>query len=788
MAFIGGSLYWLHQNLPRLIEKEIGNILVAQGVSDFELGEFYWGLEGAGSSSIVINGQRENWLFSIRLSRVQAVYHWRALLEGELRSLSVGKVRFTLNSLGAGTSESTPLTKTAIIEGLQNLVLPVNDLRVNGLDGIVAVGGDTLTILGRDLLFNNQQQSLSGELNISLTGNAVSTMVSPISARLELSPSPELSWLPKVKLWLSEASGSVVEADIVVDENLNIESTGTLASSTVTSLLAGYAPNLDGIASGVRTLNHFDVKLDWPQKLDLSHPDWWREVALVGTLEAETNVDEVPDIGLREVSLLGALAFEKGDNGWVFRITGPIEINANVTKERWPQLEHLALEDDSAPVNVSIFSSEDISLNLDDINLDDRQSRPQFQGVNASNISFAVDIKNQVNLKGRIPDLVYGNALVASFEADLNGKYQEVSLPAANVRGNLKHDFQDSGTGESKYPVLEIHSTIDIKALQLVADVFAVESHDSISVSGKVKIDNLVPLLQKTSEFGVDTSAIELASGFGELEFKTSKKTTAIDWHTEVSVRGENVSGLIAGVAVSNLSAVGGFVRDSYWHSADPFSLSIPKLSLGVTVENFSMDGELMEWETLERSEWNLASLSGEVFSGRFELKQPARIQFPIAGNTIDVELSNLELSDVFELYTEQGISGTGTISGFIPVHLDAKGVTIDNGRLYNIDVGNIRFSASGKNQWGNEQLAMTMRLLEDFRYDLLKVSAAFDPSGDLLLVANISGNNPAEFDGRKVNFNINLEENLFDLYKALSLTDKLTRELEEKIQGKTGK
>jgi hypothetical protein len=408
--------------------------------------------------------------------------------------------------------------------------------------------------------------------------------------------------------------------------------------------------------------------------------------------------------------------------------------------------------------------------------------------VNASDINFAVDFASQVNLIGRIPDLSYESALVASFEAGLNGIYQGASLPAANAKGNLKLDFKDSEAVESKNPVLESHSEIDIKALQLIADISTVKLNNSITVSGRVKIDDVLPSLQKATEFGIDTSVIELASGFGELDFKASKQTTASDWRTDVTFRAEDVSGLIGGVAVSNLSAVGEFAKDNYWHSADPLSLSIPKLSLGVTVENVRMDVDLIEWETLERSEWNLASLSGEVFSGRFDLKQPARIQFPFAGNTIDIQLSNLELSDVFELYAEQGISGTGSISGVIPIHLDTNGITIENGRLYNIDVGNIKFSASGGGRWGNEQLAMTMRLLEDFRYDLLKVSAAFDPSGDLLLVANISGNNPAEFDGRKVNFNINLEENLFDLYEALSLTDKLTRELEEKIRGKTGK
>ena len=82
-----------------------------------------------------------------------------------------------------------------------------------------------------------------------------------------------------------------------------------------------------------------------------------------------------------------------------------------------------------------------------------------------------------------------------------------------------------------------------------------------------------------------------------------------------------------------------------------------------------------------------------------------------------------------------------------------------------------------------HEQLAMTLRLLENFHYDKLNVGLEFDPEGRLLLATQLSGRNPDEFNGRQVNFNINLEENLFDLFKVLRLTDQLTRELEKRVQ-----
>ncbi len=77
----------------------------------------------------------------------------------------------------------------------------------------------------------------------------------------------------------------------------------------------------------------------------------------------------------------------------------------------------------------------------------------------------------------------------------------------------------------------------------------------------------------------------------------------------------------------------------------------------------------------------------------------------------------------------------------------------------------------------------MTLRLMENFQYTDLDVKVHLAPSGEMNLAVSLKGNNPGELDGRPVNLNINLEENIFDLIRVLKLTDELTREIEKRVE-----
>ena len=53
----------------------------------------------------------------------------------------------------------------------------------------------------------------------------------------------------------------------------------------------------------------------------------------------------------------------------------------------------------------------------------------------------------------------------------------------------------------------------------------------------------------------------------------------------------------------------------------------------------------------------------------------------------------------------------------------------------------------------------------------------------NLLLGLSLAGHNPARYEGRPVNFNINLEQNLDPLLQSLRIGDKLEQRIEDGMQ-----
>ena len=51
-----------------------------------------------------------------------------------------------------------------------------------------------------------------------------------------------------------------------------------------------------------------------------------------------------------------------------------------------------------------------------------------------------------------------------------------------------------------------------------------------------------------------------------------------------------------------------------------------------------------------------------------------------------------------------------------------------------------------------------------------------------LLLGLSLTGKNPKQYEGRRINFNINLEQNLDPLLQSLRLNDNLVEKLESRL------
>ncbi len=82
-----------------------------------------------------------------------------------------------------------------------------------------------------------------------------------------------------------------------------------------------------------------------------------------------------------------------------------------------------------------------------------------------------------------------------------------------------------------------------------------------------------------------------------------------------------------------------------------------------------------------------------------------------------------------------------------------------------------------------NPGMKLVTDALEDFHYDLLDGSVDYTTSGTLQLGLRLHGQNPAIEQGRPINFNINLQEDVPSLLASLQLTDKVNDIIQQRIQ-----
>jgi hypothetical protein len=123
-------------------------------------------------------------------------------------------------------------------------------------------------------------------------------------------------------------------------------------------------------------------------------------------------------------------------------------------------------------------------------------------------------------------------------------------------------------------------------------------------------------------------------------------------------------------------------------------------------------------------------------------------------------------LERLLELFALEGVAGSGTVSGRIPLIIDDERVRVEDALLAADGDGVLRFRSAAARRVldaGGEQAQLLLQVLEDFHYQVL--SLAIDHGdGDAVMRLSTKGHNPAVKDGHPFVLNINLSGNLEQL------------------------
>nr|WP_288466474.1 YdbH domain-containing protein [uncultured Pseudomonas sp.] len=156
------------------------------------------------------------------------------------------------------------------------------------------------------------------------------------------------------------------------------------------------------------------------------------------------------------------------------------------------------------------------------------------------------------------------------------------------------------------------------------------------------------------------------------------------------------------------------------------------------------------------------------------------------ANPAFPIQIRGLELQQLFALYPAEGLAGSGTLDGDLPLRLGENGIEIEQGHVAARQPGGyLRFSSEKIKALGRSNPAMQLvtQSLEDFRFTTLNSSVDYDQHGILTLGMRLEGQNPAIENGRPIHFNINLEEDIPNLLASLQLTDRVNDIITRRVQ-----
>lgn len=223
------------------------------------------------------------------------------------------------------------------------------------------------------------------------------------------------------------------------------------------------------------------------------------------------------------------------------------------------------------------------------------------------------------------------------------------------------------------------------------------------------------------------------------------------------------------------------------WKTVQPIEFSIEKLDLGFEVHNIVASITLPTATAITKPSVRIDKFSAGMFGGQLFLPKPALWDFSAPINTLTLQAQQWQLSDIVALQQDKDIQASGILEGELPVTMDNGRIVIENGYLRALPPGgSIRYTRNNANRALGEtskELALALDLLSDFKYQRLSSAVELDKEGNLQLALSLAGHNPNRYEGRPINFNINLEQNLDPLLQSLRLSDKLVKKIENRLQ-----
>lgn len=295
-----------------------------------------------------------------------------------------------------------------------------------------------------------------------------------------------------------------------------------------------------------------------------------------------------------------------------------------------------------------------------------------------------------------------------------------------------------------------------------------------------------LPIMQN---FGViaKRQSIEIKTGTMNLDTELVSQSLSVAMLKQRSkLEVTNLTGMYGEYRFEGLNLSADWSGIEQLQTNTPVEFTLAKLNLGFDVTDIHARLSLPTATPMVQPVISIEAFTAGVFGGQVFLSEPRSWDFGAESNEIKLRAKNWRLADIVALQQDQDIHAEGTLEGELPITVTGGRTIIAGGYLRALSPGgSIRYIADEATKAlaaSSPELGLTMDLLSDFQYEVLSSQVELDKAGVLVLGLSLAGKNPKQEEGRPVNFNINLEQNLDPLLQSLRLSDKLVEQLENRI------
>ena len=776
-----GTSFYVYHNFTRLLNQRLGQLAQQYGVQDVKYEGLHLTSSALNVDQLWLQGTYQGYAYEATLQSIQMQYDWRLLSSRRVQSVALARLELAVEQYA---STSDPGETVLDIESLhpQKIVaqLPVNTLHIKQMDldyraldlpplatsGNLHIAGNlelqlTTTLAGSAIAVALRTSESLPDMDVEITQHDGDSDLASLSAQLQQTTPETWQWQLQGEwddaaflAWLQRLAA---QTDLPFDRE-NLEQLVVVGNTRFSATIHHPKTHALLLTPGLSALENIDATLHLVQTVErLDYADSIE--GLTGAIDATLILEN----GLVQLT---AEPFRFSGNLATALLTLPQET------QQWLRIKERISLNWSSSQSASITSGDGGIWN------------GRLQG---NNIELA-DGDTRLNLEALelTASLITGGHLELNTNVStrINTRLRKQQLP------QLAAAFTQQGTFEQYTYALKLgDATESVRIIgQGTVDLTTGrgEHHFSAQIPDLPTFTQLV--MPPLRHFSLLQSEVAFTSG--SIQLDTNLQTTDFEpahWTQVSQLELKDLSGNIGENHFQRLALSARWSGIDQWKTMQPIKVTLEKLESGFEVQDFTAQITLPKPTPIAQPALRIETVSARIFGGTLDLPKAVIWDFGAEGNALTLRARQWQLAELVALQQDENIYASGELEGELPVTMADGRVIIEKGYLRAMPPGgSIRYVANEASQSlgkSSKELTLALDLLSDFQYQTLSTEVELDKEGKLLLGLSLAGRNPARFEGRQINFNINLEQNIDPLLQSLRVSDTLVEKIENRLK-----